>query len=1081
MPPRHVLIVDQDQSFVALLRSALSSAGFEVHEVDDDDSGLKLILQLKPTIVVVGVELPDKTGFGFCNKAKRLPMRVRVVLATSSVPWTEMTMHQKLTVHADAYWRKEVLTDEKLLLEKLGELIELEAPEDDPAATSDEVRDQPAEAPDEDAWLIELLSSGMDEEAARAIQASEAGRNASHPAGDEDLRAALRIGQLEREVERLQGNLETTRRDAGSSPFSASLRMGEEAKRRDAEISDLNASVQAHELKDSRRREQLLRMANIVIESRSQTEQAADQVAQLEAARDTAEQSWQALQEEVGQLREELNAHQTTMLTLQKTHADELEKVRLEGPASLKQLRLRLREEEARLAASRDQDASSRIAAERKRHADELAAFQKAMREALLAKEAEKDVAVLHAGTQRDEALARLQGKHRQEIDRLRAEHETALGQLENERQATQASAARTAALHAEALKQAEESRERDLAAKEADAEDLRQSAAHATAQHAETLKQAEERRERDLAAKESEKATLRQAAEQRETALGQLLKQHDKEIASLKSSHAATISRLEDEHQRAAKHHSSALSELSDNLRAERAQALAAVTAEWERRTEDERQQHASMLEAKVRDHRSEVAQLQKAHQETLALEDEEGRQALTRLVEERETALTTAEAKQAAALVELAGQHRQSIAKLTAEHTQAVSLLQDQLHEAERAKAATEETLRQQSGEAQRKLEMMEAQQGEAWRLAEMQAGHSEALREAETKRASSIEALAKGLQDEKAQLERARLEERQSHAQALAGLQSRHEHALARREAELQANSEKHRAGLADLQQRDAAELAGQQAAHEAMVAQLKQEASDHLARLEREQSEHATSLAALRKGHDQEAAALRKTHEQALLDRDQEARARLQQLAAQHADALAAKDSEREAALAGLRQSHREEDEALQLERQAAALAKVRFSAALAAKDADKDAVLAKLQQRHRQELDTLKAQHAAALKQAEQARKQADQALKQAEQARKQAVAALQAELTKLRDDHLHSLLELQKSHAIDKAAPPSRAPSSPGEGHKAEKSYEDLIDSLDAPARPDAPAPKEQPDPADQTVNTMIDDLRKQD
>ena len=78
-----VLIVDDHPSFRASARAILEADGFTiVGEAEDGGSGLALLRQLRPDIVLLDVQLPDMSGFDVCIECGDLD-KTCVVLVSS--------------------------------------------------------------------------------------------------------------------------------------------------------------------------------------------------------------------------------------------------------------------------------------------------------------------------------------------------------------------------------------------------------------------------------------------------------------------------------------------------------------------------------------------------------------------------------------------------------------------------------------------------------------------------------------------------------------------------------------------------------------------------------------------------------------------------------------------------------------------------------------------------------------------------------------------------------------------------------------------------------------------------------------
>jgi len=78
MTPR-ILIVDDDPDMVALLRLALTDAGFWVSSAANGKEALRKALRAPPDLVVLDLLLPGMNGFSVCEQLRLNP-------ATTSVP-----------------------------------------------------------------------------------------------------------------------------------------------------------------------------------------------------------------------------------------------------------------------------------------------------------------------------------------------------------------------------------------------------------------------------------------------------------------------------------------------------------------------------------------------------------------------------------------------------------------------------------------------------------------------------------------------------------------------------------------------------------------------------------------------------------------------------------------------------------------------------------------------------------------------------------------------------------------------------------------------------------------------------------
>jgi DNA-binding response OmpR family regulator len=60
--PKRILLVDDDQDFVNLIRIRLENLGYEVEACPDGEMAMKSFRQKKPNAVVLDIEMPQKNG-----------------------------------------------------------------------------------------------------------------------------------------------------------------------------------------------------------------------------------------------------------------------------------------------------------------------------------------------------------------------------------------------------------------------------------------------------------------------------------------------------------------------------------------------------------------------------------------------------------------------------------------------------------------------------------------------------------------------------------------------------------------------------------------------------------------------------------------------------------------------------------------------------------------------------------------------------------------------------------------------------------------------------------------------------------
>ena len=94
-----ILIVDDEESMRELLRLHLGNAGYDVITAEDAVAGGHLLLEQKPDLMIVDVEMPFMTGYEFVAAVKADPLTrdTPIVFLTTDPGVAEQA--RKLKVH----------------------------------------------------------------------------------------------------------------------------------------------------------------------------------------------------------------------------------------------------------------------------------------------------------------------------------------------------------------------------------------------------------------------------------------------------------------------------------------------------------------------------------------------------------------------------------------------------------------------------------------------------------------------------------------------------------------------------------------------------------------------------------------------------------------------------------------------------------------------------------------------------------------------------------------------------------------------------------------------------------------------
>lgn len=74
-----ILVIDDDKDIRLTLRRILATAGHDVHEAADGDSGLALCAEIAPALVITDILMPEKEGIETIRELKHAHPAVRII------------------------------------------------------------------------------------------------------------------------------------------------------------------------------------------------------------------------------------------------------------------------------------------------------------------------------------------------------------------------------------------------------------------------------------------------------------------------------------------------------------------------------------------------------------------------------------------------------------------------------------------------------------------------------------------------------------------------------------------------------------------------------------------------------------------------------------------------------------------------------------------------------------------------------------------------------------------------------------------------------------------------------------------
>lgn len=93
-----ILIIEDEEILLNLLKKKISEEGFEVHIAKDGEAGLKIMKELKPDLVVLDIVMPKMGGFEVMEemrKDKELK-EIPVIIVSNSGQPVEINKAQEL-------------------------------------------------------------------------------------------------------------------------------------------------------------------------------------------------------------------------------------------------------------------------------------------------------------------------------------------------------------------------------------------------------------------------------------------------------------------------------------------------------------------------------------------------------------------------------------------------------------------------------------------------------------------------------------------------------------------------------------------------------------------------------------------------------------------------------------------------------------------------------------------------------------------------------------------------------------------------------------------------------------------------
>ena len=100
---RRILVVDDESQITRVLRTSLSSRGYDIRVANDGETALEIMKDWTPDLVITDLSMPNMDGLELC---RRLRLSTKIPIIVLSVKGEEKTKVQALDAGADDYVTK---------------------------------------------------------------------------------------------------------------------------------------------------------------------------------------------------------------------------------------------------------------------------------------------------------------------------------------------------------------------------------------------------------------------------------------------------------------------------------------------------------------------------------------------------------------------------------------------------------------------------------------------------------------------------------------------------------------------------------------------------------------------------------------------------------------------------------------------------------------------------------------------------------------------------------------------------------------------------------------------------------------
>jgi two-component system, OmpR family, KDP operon response regulator KdpE len=100
---KHILVVDDESQITRVLRTSLSSHGYDIRVANDGETALEIMKDWTPDLVITDLSMPNMDGLELC---RQLRVKTKIPIIVLSVRGEERTKVKALDAGADDYITK---------------------------------------------------------------------------------------------------------------------------------------------------------------------------------------------------------------------------------------------------------------------------------------------------------------------------------------------------------------------------------------------------------------------------------------------------------------------------------------------------------------------------------------------------------------------------------------------------------------------------------------------------------------------------------------------------------------------------------------------------------------------------------------------------------------------------------------------------------------------------------------------------------------------------------------------------------------------------------------------------------------